>query len=278
MGSETRKLSLRNAMEMCAKEFTVEYASGSEKIWVRTMTHPEYSEAQDVLAVRRQEIKRKYTPGSPQYDWMTEELSEAQPDVLAKMIVAGELQEIAKKATKQAGALEPLDLDRYSDDDARDKAQEEYDAREKAYDEGVNTIIEGLIDARVAELVALDFKELVTLAARPALTKRVSEELNELFAAYKIFACVRDVDDHSVRYFDSVDDVLSLPATLRGYLYAATDEVDGITAVDIKNSLGKSVLLTGLAENTQEVTKASSTRRSRGSGSRRKKSPGGQLQ
>lgn len=251
---------LLKAAELCAQTFNVHYGDGeSESIWIRTLTSSEYGEIDDKLAARRREVWSKYAEGSDRRVVLSNELESQSTSDLVAFLLMFEVQDIARKSRRRVPALMPFNPDKYTDEAARLKAEEEYKHREEEHQQMVKKTIEDLTAAKEKEFLSKQRGELLDLALRLTIRKAVNEDEGTLPEDYRILFAVYLGDDHSKRYFDSLDEVQSLPTSIKVDLLRAINEVDTVRPIDIKNSAGRSGQQIVPAENTLEPGTAPST-------------------
>lgn len=231
------RLSLKNAAEHCAKEFTVKYAdeAGSEeKIWVRTRTQAETEAAFDATADERIAIKEKYRKGSPFHKLLVADFEYYTIEELAAQVAQSETRDFARKAQVTVPQLMPLDVSKYSSKAALSKAEESYEERQKERDVLIEAEVKRLLDIRISELMASPREALIDMIVRFQVQMAIGAESNWLLETYAIFDCIRDGEDHLKRYFDAIEEIPEEPS-IRSMLLDCMNEVDAISPLEIKN-------------------------------------------
>lgn len=255
MGSN---VSLRNLAEQCAQEFTVNYASGSETIWVRTRTQAEIDATNIEIAEHRLRIATSYDPGNTLYNALISSLRLESDTGLISIILGAEYMEFVRQARSALPTLLPFDGSRYRTDADRQRAEKEHKKRLAKWQEDLDSKTREYMDRRREQLIAMSHDELVDKAVGPKVQLAIELECAPHLQSYMIRDCIRDGQDHSKRYFESVDDV-PLQPEVRQMLLSAIEQVEQVGVLDIKNSQGRSVLSIGPAENTPEAGQDPST-------------------
>jgi len=269
-----KEISLRNAAELCAQQFTVEYPSGSEKIFIRTRTRAEIESAERESADMILAIKEKYRSGTTAYQIATRDLDMRTDSELALFGVSPEYPEIGRKVQRELPTLIPFDPAFYHSDSDREKAREESEKQRAEHMERWEQRVYELATEREQELLKLPREQLVEIAVRPYIESRINVEVAELMEAFAIRDCVREGEDHSNRYFETMEDVPA-PGSVRNYLIAAIGQIELVDGFDIKNSQGRSVMQIGPAESTQDASQDRSTQDSQASTSPKPRPRGG---
>lgn len=251
-------MTLKRAAELCAKEYVVTLQDGSnnvfeEKIWIRTQTDPEKQEAELALSNRRKELKTKYAEGSEYYDEFISEIERYSNELLALLLVQSERMDIQQKAKRSLPKPMPFDISKERTRAQQEKAEDDYQKRTDEYEKKLDDEVERMKSEREGQLADLPNKDLIVMAIKPAVWNRIDNELAKLDLAHQIFNCIRQAADHTLPYYDSVEEVLGQPESIKEVLLAAIAEVDTVRPIDIKNLQGKSVMQIGLAADTQEV-------------------------
>jgi hypothetical protein len=278
MGSQ--KMSLKRAAELCAGEFTVRYGDGSEEsIWVRTLTQVEREESEDAQAAAMMDARKKFGEGSARRTAIAELVASHGAEELVDVIVQAEFESLVMRAHRRARGLsviEEPDLDSAKGAADRVRMQEDYERKKRERDKLIEESSEVVIDERRQELRKVEIEKVRQDALTILVRNGVFGLVSFLPQDYRVFYGVYLAEDHSQRYFDTIEEVRDLPDRIREQLWAVATEVDQIRPCEIKPSRGASVPPTGSAEITQESTEALLTGDSPGRTSRKRSSPGGQ--
>ena len=275
MKGTEKRISLRDAAALCAQTFTIEYAGGSDSVWIRTPTQVEIDEADTHIAESKQKLRDKYAPGTLHYNDLIATL-ELMPTMQVAREVAGlELYDMQERAQLKIARPIPPDWDKYQTTKDREKAHADHEARTQEWQNEVNTLTDKMLAERLEQLAALPREQLIAEAARPAIVGILQNEAERLKESYIIWVSVRDAGNHEQPYFDNPEQVASLPMPIKAAFIAGINELGQITGVEIKNSQGKSVWQSGLAESIPEPTQDPTTTDSPESDSPKKSSRGG---
>jgi hypothetical protein len=270
------QMSLKRAAELCAQTFTLDLQDGStETIWIRTLTALEREEATEAHANLRQEIRRKYAEGTARREALVGELEVLDSSSLIGIILQSEWRDIAQRARRSLPALMPPDLSNYRTEEKREQARERYEKAQEEQTASIGAAIDELTAKRETELAERSREEILAKALKLAIEIAIANDAFGIEDDYKIFYGVYAGDDHDERYFEDIETVRSLPDSVKHAFRQAAREVDNVEPVDIKNSRGRSVTLTGPAESIPDATKVRSTKNSPESGLPKKRSRGG---
>lgn len=229
------KLSLRQAAELCAMSFTVKYPDGSEeKLWVRTRTQSETEEALESTAEKRLALRERYAKGSVNYRLLVSNFDSFTTEELAKMVSQIEIVDLQRKAQTKVAQPMPLDVSKYSSKTALAKAEDEYEIRKQEYQKLVQAEVDKLTEQRIQVLVTEPRDQLIEMLVRMQIQVVINEETSKLLEDYTIFDCIRKGEDHSQRYFESIDEIPDAPQ-IRNMLIDCIDQVDAIEPIEIKN-------------------------------------------
>lgn len=256
MGS---KMSLKRAAELCAQPFTIEYPDGSESIWIQTRTDQDIRAMQEAIVKDRLAIRDRYRPGTDHYQALVATIELSSVEELVAQIIDNEEQRIRERAERGLPRLMPFEDGKFKNEEDRRRAEIAHEDRVKALEEKIDEKMRELAAARETQLLAMPKDDLVRMAIEPQISYRIDSDTMGLVQDYVIYDSIRDGEDHDARYFDSVEDVASLPPTVKAMLMAAITEVANIRPCDIKNGQGRSVMPTGPAETTPEPTEVLST-------------------
>jgi hypothetical protein len=278
-------MSLKSAMELCAREFEITYLDGSvETIWIRTITSMERHEADDAHAERIRSLRAEYQAGSPKNEALRLHLEPQQASELAQMVIGAEAFELLHRAQRQVPQLIPLDASKYRTEPALAKAEDAHEKLEAERVARVGAVAEDLARSREEQLLKLPKADLVEQALVLLVRNAIYQDASGLGDEYRILYSVRQVDDHQVPYFDSLDEVSALPLTVKELLTEAINQVDRIKPADIKNLPGRFGLGIGPAGSTPGPTvdpliqdsPAQTSPRTRSRGGRKRSSTGSQ--
>lgn len=250
---------LKEAARLCAQSFTVHGSDGSEeKIYIRTVSDPEKAQIGEAQAAYMIKLRESYVEGKPKREALLTEIDAMSDERIANMLVQADGFDILKQAKRKVSKLMPLDLSKCKSEDERLKLEEEHEALKLQHAAEINDAVHELCDEREKRLLEQGHENLVRSALRLAINIAINQDAEGLSDDYRILYGVY-CEDQQTQYFNTIDEVRALPNSIKETLTAAINQVEMVKPVDIKNSQGRSVLLSVPAETTPEATPESST-------------------
>jgi hypothetical protein len=233
-----------------------------DRIWVRTPTQFEVDEIREKIAEARMKVREKYAPGTVLYQDLADSLDLLSTATLAERVAENEAEEIQGKAER--GIPKPMvpDWSKYVTEKEREKALDDHQARLNEYESQVAARAGEMTNNRIEQLIATPRAELIEQCIKPSVQTALAQETQKLYQAYTVLYAVRYEDDHDKMYFEDVEgviDIMNGAPMVAQMIASALNEITLARPCDIKNSQGKSVLPSGLAENTPEPTEDPST-------------------
>jgi hypothetical protein len=290
LGKDTDKkpMTLRQAATMCAQEFTIGFEDRSEQvIWVRTLSAPELQEAEMARHAARAAIRKLYADGTDSRAEMIDTLEGYVPVQLAAIIVTEEMPSLADKARKELPQPMEPDWSKCKTDAEREKLEEEWSARQEEFGRKAMDRMMEIAKARELQLAeSTPVEELrakvLAVSIRASVDAQTETQTNEFGVVsrhgfvdhYRIFHGIYEAD-RTTKAFDSIESVSAMSNEMKKYLLLLIKSTDQVTVFDVKNWPSRFDQPTEPAANTQEPTKARSTRPSRASRSHKTSSPGG---
>ncbi len=207
--------------------FTIMLPRGSFSVYVRVVSDEEVNRARVYALRKANELKERiYTEGTDEREAFLPNIDKLKKEEIIQMILAYELPEIHRRATREVNVPFPKEPDENAGTLEWVEYQKEIDEYPNKVGEEINKLLNKELKAREKELRSVHKEVLKSILERRVVENVVTRELENRFLDACVFYGTFKDEDYKERLFESPEQVTKLPQNIREQFVSAYTALD----------------------------------------------------